>query len=309
MGVGMGYTADAPFSHEKRPGLPSMPAHTSSSPRLPESFPGQHHHQGPSNNSPRILRKAPSAHALGNPTPDQRKAPPLPILTGGLSGGGTLLSPCRGTEIKRSTSTEPIRERQYRSPSSTVLFDPSSSPNYNNNNRSPSSMSIIVPPSTSVSQRSSALSNPSSSSTHWPPTSLDHYNQEDDEDDLTREESLKKIPVESSLIATMKTKVFLKQSHSQWKSLGTAKLLLFLQSPGNLKQLVVEDETSSSNSKKNGNKKVLISTIVLSDGVERVGRTGVAVDLSDNGRRTGIVYMLQVCFFLFAFFFGGGFYK
>ena len=30
------------------------------------------------------------------------------------------------------------------------------------------------------------------------------------------------------------------------------------------------------------------------NGVERVGKTGVAVTLSDNGVRTGIVYMIQL---------------
>ena len=37
-----------------------------------------------------------------------------------------------------------------------------------------------------------------------------------------------------------------------------------------------------------------MSTIVLTDGVERVGKTGVAIELSNRGARTGIIYMLQV---------------
>ncbi len=53
-----------------------------------------------------------------------------------------------------------------------------------------------------------------------------------------------------------------------------------------MKQLVVEAEDK--------NKSVLISTIVLTDGVERVGKTGVAVELSDKGARTGIIYMIQL---------------
>lgn len=89
-------------------------------------------------------------------------------------------------------------------------------------------------------------------------------------------------PVTSQLAAQMKCKVFIQQAHGQWKSLGTAKLKLYLQSTQQ-KQLVVE-----------GDKAVLISTIVLEDGVERVGKTGVAVEISDNGSRTGIVYMLQL---------------
>jgi len=92
--------------------------------------------------------------------------------------------------------------------------------------------------------------------------------------------------VQSTVCATMKCKVFLKQHHAQWKSLGTAKLTLYDQRPSRLKQLVVEAD--------NRDKTMLISTIVLSDGVERVGKTGVAIELSDKGARTGIVYMLQL---------------
>lgn len=90
-------------------------------------------------------------------------------------------------------------------------------------------------------------------------------------------------PVTSSVSAQMKCKVFLQQHHAQWKSLGSAKLILYCQSPTNIKQLVVQS-----------NKSVLISTIVLTDGVERVGKTGVAIELSDKGARTGIIYMLQL---------------
>ena len=84
----------------------------------------------------------------------------------------------------------------------------------------------------------------------------------------------------------MKCKVFLKQHHAQWKALGSAKLLLYQQEPGNIKQLVVQADNKS--------KTMIISTIVLMDAVERVGRTGVAVELSDQGQRTGIVYMIQL---------------
>jgi hypothetical protein len=93
-------------------------------------------------------------------------------------------------------------------------------------------------------------------------------------------------PVTSTISAQMKCKVFLKQGHAQWKSLGSAKLKLYLEQPTNVKQLVVEAEDK--------NKSVLISTIVLTDGVERVGKTGVAVQLSNNGARTGIIYMIQL---------------
>lgn len=93
-------------------------------------------------------------------------------------------------------------------------------------------------------------------------------------------------PTSSRITAQTKCKVFLKQQHEQWKSLGGAKLKLYHESPTNVKQLVVEAD--------NKDKSVLISTIILADGVERVGKTGVAVELSDRGQRTGIIYMLQL---------------
>jgi hypothetical protein len=93
-------------------------------------------------------------------------------------------------------------------------------------------------------------------------------------------------PITSTISANMKCKVFLQQQHAQWKSLGSAKLKLYRQQPTNVKQLVVEAD--------NKDKTILISTIVLTDGVERVGKTGVAIELSDKGARTGIIYMIQL---------------
>ena len=93
-------------------------------------------------------------------------------------------------------------------------------------------------------------------------------------------------PVVSTISAQMKCKVFLQQQHAQWKSLGSAKLKLYSQNPTNVKQLVVEAD--------NKDKSILISTIVLTDGVERVGKTGIAIELSDKGARTGIIYMIQL---------------
>lgn len=90
-------------------------------------------------------------------------------------------------------------------------------------------------------------------------------------------------PFRSTVSAQMRCKLFLKQSHAQWKSLGNARLKLYHILPDDIKQLVVEND-----------RKTLISTIVLTDGVERVGKVGVAVELSDRGNRTGIIYMLQM---------------
>lgn len=86
-----------------------------------------------------------------------------------------------------------------------------------------------------------------------------------------------------NLCAQMRCKVFLKQSYAQWRSLGSARLRLYHLMPSQANQLVVEND-----------KKVIISSIVLPVAVERVGKTGVAVELSDMGRLTGIVYMLHM---------------
>lgn len=93
-----------------------------------------------------------------------------------------------------------------------------------------------------------------------------------------------KRPEQTSVVAQMRTKIFLQQSPGQWKSLGTGKLKLFLSMPSQRKQIVVDTDKN----------KTIISTIVLADGTERVGKTGVAIELTDDGSRTGIVYMLQV---------------
>ncbi|GAA5894598.1 hypothetical protein JCM5296_002899 [Sporobolomyces johnsonii] len=106
------------------------------------------------------------------------------------------------------------------------------------------------------------------------------------EDDSPPPSPVDKTPDKTSIVAQMRCKIFLQQYHSVWKSLGTAKLKLYLSTPSNTKQLVVDSDKSNS--------KTLISTIVLTDGVERVGKTGVAIELSDQGDRTGIVYMLQM---------------
>lgn len=109
----------------------------------------------------------------------------------------------------------------------------------------------------------------------------------DGEDDSPPPSPVGARPTEkTAIVADMRCKIFLQQHHSVWKSLGTAKLKLYQSMPSNTKQLVVDSDKSKG--------KTLISTIVLTDGVERVGKTGVAIELSDQGDRTGIIYMLQV---------------
>lgn len=211
---------------------------------------------------PHALRKAPSAHTLGARFhPHATGLPPMPTSFGQgprPSDDPRYTSASLGVmdqnSMRRSTSTEPYRERQYRPPSAAIQRA----------HGRPTSGA------TSIS-RSSKL--PHASGYH-----------SDDSESLPPGSPQEPQNVPSILAAEMKTKVFLKQSHSQWKALGTAKLRVFVQKPGNSKQLVVGTDKG----------KTLISTMVLTDGIERVGRTGVAVDISDRGVRTGIVYMLQM---------------
>lgn len=113
-----------------------------------------------------------------------------------------------------------------------------------------------------------------------PPTTVD----DDEEDQDTEQPATLTGPAVIS--AQMKCKVFLQQGHGQWKSLGHGKLKLYVEKGRNVKQLVVESDKRKSS--------VIISTIVLTDGIERVARTGVAVEISDQGQRTGIIYMIQL---------------
>lgn len=100
------------------------------------------------------------------------------------------------------------------------------------------------------------------------------------------EESKPLGPVKSIVSESLKCRVFHQQQHAQWKALGSAHLTLYRQEPTNVKQLVVKADSKD---------KIIVSTIVLTDGVERVGKTGVAVELSnDKGARTGIIYMIQL---------------
>ncbi|KAF8679876.1 RhoGEF domain [Rhizoctonia solani] len=86
-------------------------------------------------------------------------------------------------------------------------------------------------------------------------------------------------PVSQTVTCETRCKVYAQQEHQKWKSLGSARLKLYQAMPTNVKQLVVQADSKSKN--------MLISTIVLTDGVERVGKMGIAIELSDNGSRTG----------------------
>ncbi|GAA6043479.1 hypothetical protein JCM8097_000730 [Rhodosporidiobolus ruineniae] len=181
-------------------------------------------------------------------------------MTSGRSG---LLSP--GGSIHRSRSADGLRgeaqqSSSYRLPSQAVLEDRAqSAPGSSRNGGGGGGSKLSV--STSA-----------------------HHGLDQDVSPPTSPVEPKQ-PDRTKIIAEMRCKVFLQHAHAQWKSLGTAKLKLFLSQPSNTKQLVVDSDKKGA---------TIVSTIVLTDGVERVGKTGVAIELSDKGDRTGIVYMLQM---------------
>ncbi|CAE6335918.1 unnamed protein product [Rhizoctonia solani] len=105
-------------------------------------------------------------------------------------------------------------------------------------------------------------------------------------DSPVEEEPQQTGPVTQNVTCETRCKVYAQQEHQKWKSLGSARLKLYQAMPTNVKQLVVQADSKS--------KTMLISTIVLTDGVERVGKMGIAIELSDNGSRTGVVYMIQL---------------
>ncbi|GAA5967562.1 hypothetical protein JCM11641_005694 [Rhodosporidiobolus odoratus] len=179
------------------------------------------------------------------------------------SGRSGLLSP--GGSVHRSQSADALRgdaqaqalggtfHPHYRSPSQALLEDRSAS-------------------APSASSRSGSK--------------LSHSLGAADDDDSPPPSPVQpKGPEQTRVVAEMRCKIFLQQYHSQWKSLGTAKLKLFLSQPSMTKQLVVDSDKKG---------QTIVSTIILPDGVERVGKTGVAIELSDKGDRTGIIYMLQM---------------
>ena len=210
------------------------------------SLAGYPHSQGAAGAA---IPRSPSGRSVQSaPRPVDHTAPPMPAMR----GPGSHLSEGQGMMYNghappsRSRSAEPLRVAPPEPPSARF----SNFPNLPGNAALARDPDDESPPASPVEEEVATLTGP------------------------------------AVISAQMKCKVFLKQSHQQWKSLGSGKLKLYAQAQGNVKQLVVESDSSS--------KSLLISTIVLTDGVERVAKTGVAVEISDRGKRTGIIYMIQL---------------
>jgi hypothetical protein len=251
-------------------------------------------------------------------SPDVHNGPPIPPVP---SGPGFGVLPPRGASLARPRV--PSGPMAPPHPSLSHYSDPNMSTQGSSMPRSPSGRSVssqprqvdmMVPPIPNIPTirgPGSHLSDSSGGSPHNPPSrsrsaeplrpldppsarfsafpniNTDLPRDEHDSPPASpEEEEVAALTGPAVISAQMKCKVFLKQAHQQWKSLGAAKLKLYAQPGKNIKQLVVESDSSS--------KAMLISTIVLTDGVERVAKTGVAVEISDRGKRTGIIYMIQL---------------
>ncbi|EJU01895.1 hypothetical protein DACRYDRAFT_22333 [Dacryopinax primogenitus] len=224
----------------------------------PQSFPPQHHPQygNVSSNAEGVFARRDDAGRLLIPHPGEPSMqsfngrPEKPLPPYGYGTGPTHVP------------LPPDMARPY--------IDPAAFP-------SPTA-SVVIPPSS----RSTVLSSRS------PSLASSHPSVRQAVDDISPPSSPGEETKQLTAVisAQMKCKVFLKQAHAQWKSLGGGKLKLYQQQPTNVKQLVVEADTKE--------KTLLISTIILTDAVERVGKTGVAIELSDKGASTGIVYMIQL---------------
>jgi hypothetical protein len=254
------------------------------------------------------------------PSPDVATGPPLPPIPGVPSNGPL---PPRGASLRMRVPSGPPSLPSF--PAQSHYSDPAINTQGQSSGsmmpRSPSARSVssqprpadmMIPPVPTIRGPGSHLSDSSGGSLHNPPsrsrsaeplrpldppsarfssfptinTDVPRGDDHDSPPASPEEEEVAALTGPAVISAQMKCKVFLKQAHQQWKSLGAAKLKLYVQQGKNTKQLVVESDSSS--------KAMLISTIVLTDGVERVAKTGVAVEISDRGKRTGIIYMIQL---------------
>jgi hypothetical protein len=229
---------------------------------------------GPATQPPRLLYQQPPYHNMNNP-PAYPRQPGLPFNNASPPGPPEMQFQDSLSRVTSSRSLESYDQHNQMHPS---MLSPPPLPN-NYAMRSASFETLHAPqprpllPSARFRPRSNSMTDQPFGNEPSPPGS-------------PIDDRMPTGPVTNTIVAQMKCKLFLQQQHAQWKNLGTAKLKLYLQQPTYVKQLVVEAD--------NKDKTILISTIVLTDGVERVGKTGVAIELSDKGARTGIIYMIQL---------------
>ncbi|CAG8616660.1 8696_t:CDS:1, partial [Racocetra fulgida] len=90
-----------------------------------------------------------------------------------------------------------------------------------------------------------------------------------------------------TLAMECRCRVFLQNDHGIWTNLGWGNMKLEIESPSQRKKILINSEKQN---------KKLVDSVVREDGVERVGRAGVAITLNNvdktNNRR--IIYMMQM---------------
>ncbi|CAG8812570.1 22392_t:CDS:1, partial [Cetraspora pellucida] len=101
-------------------------------------------------------------------------------------------------------------------------------------------------------------------------------------------QSLKQNDEKSMTLAMeCRCRVFLQNDHGIWTNLGWGNMKLEVESPSQRKKILITSEKQN---------KKLVDSFVREDGVERVGRAGVAITLNNvdktNNRR--IIYMMQM---------------
>ncbi|KAF0445502.1 GEF1 protein [Gigaspora margarita] len=105
---------------------------------------------------------------------------------------------------------------------------------------------------------------------------------------LQRNDSLnREVEKSSKLAMECRCRLFLQNDHGIWTNLGWGKMQLEIESPSQRRKLVVNSEKQN---------KKLVDAILREDGVERVGRAGVAITLNsiDPANSKRIIYMMQM---------------
>lgn len=195
---------------------------------------------------------------------------------------GNMIPQAPGPEQRRSPLfvRNPIRTATLPMPATSAsdLSSPSQLPRVLSRSASQSRLGEHIPSNGTVLPSQMVRDKPQRNSNEW------MHEPDDDDNDISNSRRMRAHEAQSfNLCAQMRCKVFLKHSYAQWRALGPARLRLYHLRPSNTNQLVVEND-----------KKTIISSIILPIAVQRVGRTGLAIELSDYGRLTGVVYMLHM---------------
>lgn len=258
------------------------------SPPLSPELPTRANSLASQDSFPRIPRRLDTPDSMLQQRPDDA---PWPGRSTAMSFGsasekamGNMIPQASGPEQRRSPLfvRNPIRTATVPVPAASASdsSSPLQLPRALSRSASQSQLGEHNPSNGAVLPSQMVRDMPQRHSNEWMHEPDDHEN----DNDLTNSRKMRAHEAQSfNLCAQMRCKVFLKHSYAQWRALGPARLRLYHLRPSGTNQLVVEND-----------KKTIISSIILPIAVQRVGRTGLAVELSDYGRLTGVVYMLHM---------------